>query len=146
MNKELQDKLYNDFPDLFQEKDLPMSETCMCWGLECDDGWEPLIRTMCEQLKLIQEWSGTKVIFQQIKEKFGSGRFYHTIITAPEISAQTRKNIWDIVDAVVSDAERKTSQTCEVSGKYGFLHNKGAWFKTLNPEEAEKLGYVKTIR
>jgi hypothetical protein len=47
MNKELQDKLYSDFHDLFQEKDLDMTQTCMCWGIECGDGWEPIIRSMC---------------------------------------------------------------------------------------------------
>lgn len=51
MNKELQDKLYADFPEIFQEHTLDMSETCMCWGLECGDGWEPIIREMCEMLQ-----------------------------------------------------------------------------------------------
>jgi hypothetical protein len=61
MTKELQDKLYADFPDLFSEKDLPMSETCMCWGLECGDGWEPIIRQMCVQLK------GARTYFMRLK-------------------------------------------------------------------------------
>ena len=34
MKKELQDKLYNDFPKIFKQKDLSMKETCMCWGIE----------------------------------------------------------------------------------------------------------------
>lgn len=50
MNKELQEKLYKDFPEIFIEHTLDMSVTCMCWGLECGDGWEPLIRNMCGML------------------------------------------------------------------------------------------------
>ena len=47
MKEELQNKLYADFPDLFQETKLDQTQTCMCWGLECCDGWEPIIRNMC---------------------------------------------------------------------------------------------------
>lgn len=47
MNEELQNKLYQDFPELFQESKLDMSQTCMCWGIECGDGWEPIIRNVC---------------------------------------------------------------------------------------------------
>jgi hypothetical protein len=50
MNEELQEKLYTDFPELFQEHKMDMSQTCMCWGLDCGDGWEPIIRHMCEVL------------------------------------------------------------------------------------------------
>jgi hypothetical protein len=50
MNKELEDKLYEDFPELFQEHTLDMTQTCMCWGIECGDGWEQIIRQMCELL------------------------------------------------------------------------------------------------
>jgi hypothetical protein len=64
MNKELQDKLYADFPEIFQEHTLDMSETCMCWGLECGDGWEPIIREMCDMLQR----AGSRYILK--KEKF----------------------------------------------------------------------------
>lgn len=50
MNKNLENELYKDFPELFQEHTLDMSETCMCWGIECGDGWESLIRSMCKAL------------------------------------------------------------------------------------------------
>jgi hypothetical protein len=51
MDKELQEKLYADFPELFKEKDLPMTQTCMCWGIECRNGWEPIIRNVCFSLR-----------------------------------------------------------------------------------------------
>lgn len=50
MTKELEDALYKDFPELFQEVELDMTQTCMCWGLECGDGWEPVVRNMCKML------------------------------------------------------------------------------------------------
>ena len=64
MNEELQEKLYADFPELFQEHKLDMSQTCMCWGLECGDGWEPIIRHACAML------SGSSRIPVRKKELF----------------------------------------------------------------------------
>jgi hypothetical protein len=38
MNKELEEQLYNKYPKLFKERSLPMTQTCMCWGIECGSG------------------------------------------------------------------------------------------------------------
>lgn len=51
MRKELQDKLFNDYPKIFKQKDLSMQGTCMCWGIECGDGWYWLIDNLCSQLQ-----------------------------------------------------------------------------------------------
>jgi hypothetical protein len=47
MNQELEEKLYNKYPKLFKERSLPMTQTCMCWGLECGSGWFDIIDRMC---------------------------------------------------------------------------------------------------
>lgn len=39
MNADNTTKLVKRFPVLFQNFYSPMSETCMCWGFECGDGW-----------------------------------------------------------------------------------------------------------
>jgi hypothetical protein len=39
MKAELQQKLYEKYPKIFVQKDLPMSQTAMCWGIDCGDGW-----------------------------------------------------------------------------------------------------------
>jgi len=39
MKKELDDKLVKRFPVLYQDRDSPMSQTCMCWGFDHSDGW-----------------------------------------------------------------------------------------------------------
>ena len=36
-------KLYEKYPKIFGEKDLPASQTCMCWGISVGDGWYWLI-------------------------------------------------------------------------------------------------------
>lgn len=77
MTKQLQEKLYQDFPDLFQNKSLPMSKSCMYWGVDVDDGWEPIIRQMCNSLAYVMDKYDVKVVFDQIKEKFGTLTVYH---------------------------------------------------------------------
>lgn len=51
MKKELQDKLYSKYPKLFGQKDLSMQQTCMCWGIECGDGWYNIIDNACHLLQ-----------------------------------------------------------------------------------------------
>ena len=56
MNKDLDNKLVEDFPLLYAERNWNMQRTCMCWGFP-GDGWEPLIRELSEKLEaLIAEW------------------------------------------------------------------------------------------
>ena len=50
MNKELDEKLCKDFPEIFRDRHGDMRTTAMCWGFECDDGWEPVIRFICDSL------------------------------------------------------------------------------------------------
>jgi len=88
MKKELQEKLFSNYPELFRQKDLPMSETCMCWGIDCGDGWYDLIDTVCNfidfHMKENKKWT-PKIEFVQVKEKFGGLRmYYHTIIMKEE--------------------------------------------------------------
>jgi len=51
MNKELQNKLYNKYPKIFRQKDLSMQETCMNWGIDCDDGWFNLLDCLCSNIQ-----------------------------------------------------------------------------------------------
>lgn len=47
MKQELEQQLYDKYPKLFAERNLPMTQTCMCWGLDCGPGWFPIIKRMC---------------------------------------------------------------------------------------------------
>lgn len=68
------------------------------------------------------------VKIDQIKEKFGELRFYY--------SGGDKQ-----VAGMVRFAEYLANQTCEVSGEKGELCVRGGWYKTLSPQEAERLGY-----
>ena len=69
---------------LYCQKDLPMTKTCMCWGFECGEGWHHILKRLsCELEALnIQFYDKYKVRIQadQVKEKFGTLRFYYSVI------------------------------------------------------------------
>ena len=105
MNKEIQDKIFAKYPDIFRQKGLPMTESCMCWGLEHGQGWSKIIDNLCGVLqehretcsrwvrkkKTLWNYLGLKrreytdfkfpkVEFSQVKEKMGTLRVYFDII------------------------------------------------------------------
>ena len=73
MKQELQNKLYEKYPKIFAQKDLPMSQTSMCYGIECGSGWYNIIDALCENIQnYVDQNRIEQVEATQIKEKFGS--------------------------------------------------------------------------
>ena len=52
MKKEFEDKLFEKYPKIFRQKDLPKTATCMCWGIATGDGWYDLIDTLCHKIQI----------------------------------------------------------------------------------------------
>lgn len=97
-----------------------------------------------------------KVIATQVKEKFGTLRFYYRteldqnaidlIATGkyPELEKQHEVYTYTI-EGMVRYAETASSLTCSISGAKGEMHHRNGWMKTLSPEVAARepyLGYV----
>lgn len=77
MDAHLQEQLYLRYPLIFQERNLPISESALCWGIAIGNGWYHLIDGLCAQLqKETDEEGAPQVIATQVKEKFGTLRFY----------------------------------------------------------------------
>jgi len=118
MKKELENKLYTQFPRLFSRKDLAGSETRMCDGLACDDGWYNLIYEMCRELQDYCDNSNTQIEFEQVKEKFGCLRVYsHKYV--PEVGE------------IISQYESYSSEVCEICGGQEEVSRTKGWIKTL---------------
>lgn len=124
MKKELEDKLYNDFPFLYDRK--------LLWGFECHDGWFDLIYDLSSKIEpLIQEWikendnEEEHPTAVQVKQKFASLRFY--------MSSGT-KEIYDLID----EAEKKSFTTCEDCGSSDGKVRGGGWITVLCDECNDK--------
>ena len=83
----------------------------------CGEGWKPIIQNLCEQIHNLEPT--IKVV--QIKEKFGSLRFY--------IDGSNSFEVGDLIDA----AEKESSVTCEECGAVGLTARISGWMKTLCP-------------
>jgi hypothetical protein len=173
MKRELDEYLCKVYPKMIVNRNKPMTETCMCWGFECGDGWFQILNQlmgniqshidwkerqrevaikfnrMAEQLKagdsslfdeeykdmidgefkekrkqeLIDRYPTvipepiTQVTLDQVKEKFGTLRFYYT-------------GGDDYIRGLVSMAESMSGVTCEECGKPG-TSTGGGWIKTV---------------
>ena len=114
MKQELQEQLFNKYPHLFSEKGLPMQQTCMCWGIECDDGWYDLIDELCSKIVKL----GKSLTASQVKEKWGGLRFY---------TSSGSEEVWNLIH----EYEEKSYTICEICGKKGKLRKDLNWIKTL---------------
>ena len=125
MKVELQNKLFEKYPKIFRQKDLPMNETCMCWGVDTGDGWYNVIDVLCHQiqwhldhnLRDDQEHEQARVEATQVKEKYGTLRFYYN-------------GGDEFINGLVWMAEAMSGRTCEECAAPGTSNNDG-WIHTL---------------
>lgn len=119
MNAEHTAKLFQDFPYIYRgRKDSPKG-SLMCFGFSCGDGWYSLIYELSASLEkhVRANYRVVDVEVKQVKEKFGSLRFY--------ISGGD-----EYVHNLITEAEMKSAVTCENCGQPGKLHRIG-WLRTL---------------
>lgn len=51
MKPELENKLFEKYPKIFRQKDLPPNQSCMCFGIECGDGWYKILDVLCQAIQ-----------------------------------------------------------------------------------------------
>ena len=98
MHQLLDKYLCDKYPKIFADRYKPMTETCMCWGLDVGNGWYSLLDNLCHNIQQhidnpqwiynekIKEYEeppeGTtacpQVVAQQVKQKFSGLRFYYS--------------------------------------------------------------------
>lgn len=122
MDKELQENLFNRFDNMFKERHLDMTQTCMCWGISCGNGWFKLLWELCENIEKV---SSKQFRVTQVKEKFGELRFY----TRP-IREEQSPNKNEAIRKYISQAEEQSAKTCEVCGEPGSLRKCRGWYFT----------------
>lgn len=127
MRQELDEALVRDFPNLYADRHNKKEP--FCWGFECGDGWEPLIRKLSQEVEAIivamPEKERKKFRVKQVKEKFGTLRFYMGVAH-------------DAIHAAIDRAEQESAVTCEACGAPGKSRNNG-WISVLCDEhQAER--------
>jgi len=144
MKQELDKLLCERYPKMMVNRNKPMMETCMCWGFDCGDGWFNILDQLMGNIQHHIDWNNRnfekgyaqykqvpQVTLDQVKEKFGTLRFYYT-------------GGDDIIDGMVRMAESMSGVTCEECSAPAKTHGPG-WIRTIcEPcEEARELARKK---
>ena len=135
MTPELEKKLFENYKKCFGVLDNPQ-DNLMCFGFECGDGWYNLLDSAFRKIyKIIP--LGIEIKVEQIKEKFGTLRFYYT-------PRSDDKDLCEIINDIVSNTENESSIICEVCGFPGIVRSKGRWLACRCKECATKEEYPLT--
>jgi len=137
MDDKLDTILVTKYPEIFKNRYGDMQNTAMCWGFECGDGWFNIIDQMCWAIQDHIKWQNKQrtdllatnphnlpvpdevlqVVATQVKEKFGSLRFYYS-------------GGDDYVAGVIQMAEAMSYVTCDVCGSPGTQKQHHGWLQT----------------
>lgn len=127
MSPEKDADLCKKYPSIFKYRNDSIMDTCMAWGFECGDGWFDLLDTLCGKIQRYVDWKSKdfsqeekeslQVIASQVKEKFGTLRFYYC-------------GGDEVIGGMVDMAEAFSAKICEDCGFPGKLHSSG-WHRTV---------------
>jgi hypothetical protein len=112
-------ELIEAYPRLFQRQGGGSAPSCYP---ECGEGWRDLLERACGRIQAAVDADGRRLTVAQIKEKFGTLRFYWKANLSHEANAK--------VEEAIDLAEARSGCTCEVCGEEGRLHKSGAWLMT----------------
>jgi hypothetical protein len=126
MREELEAKLLADFPDLYPDRDPCLTDYAP-FHFACADGWYNIIYRLSYQLASMiandESLAGKNVQVFQVKEKFGTMRFYMSRYT----------NEMHEAIAKAQEESAKTCETCGVDGE-GVSLKTDSWVRTICEE------------
>jgi hypothetical protein len=102
-------------------------------AFEFHDGWTNLIYELGKDITELCELTNCELpMIQQIKEKFGTLRFYYNTL-----NSQYLKIVEKSISALVRQAESKSANVCEICGKYGETRTNGIVFTSCDEHKLE---------
>ncbi len=129
-------------------------------GISIPKGWATLFTGLCEQIDAALGENRSAFAWIQVKEKFGSGRFYYRLkgagpsvrvsVQNPDGSMSTPRDLRPPdpkapnaalgvqIQKLVSAAEALTSKTCIVCAKPGNTDSTGGYWLTLCDQHVQQ--------
>ena len=139
MSPELDKQLVENYPAIFRDRRADPKVTLMCWGFEVGDGWFNLIDLLCYNIQSYLDYTARtreyglemrktkpdyflreevpQVIATQVKEKFGTLRFYY-------------EGGDDHIAGMVVLAESLSARICDKCGDKGELRSSNQYWYT----------------
>jgi hypothetical protein len=153
MKPELEKELIEKYPKIFRVTEGRRMLPFPMFGFECGDGWYNLLNTLCFQIQSYIDWREKfnqgiiernkkedpeghinqqmlqeyipQVVVSQVKEKFGTLRFYY--------DGGDEK-----IDGMVTMAEAMSAVTCETCGDLGQLRGREWWYAACDKHTREE--------
>ena len=183
MKRELDQKLCEKYPKIFANRHKPMTETAMCWGFDCGDGWYNIIDRLCGNIQSHIDWKEktrqhaieynemvtaaragdltaleayistySSPYREKVKnEILGEGKLRHVPDSIPQVTADQVKEKFgtlrfyytggdEYIHGLSAMAESMSGVTCEECGSPGKVRT-GGWLRALCDTHAEAAGY-----
>ncbi len=110
---------------IFYDEDANKNPLAL-YGITCHSGWMPLIEKCARDLVYIDKEN--RVRFLQIKEKFGTLRFY---ISIKDYNRDNDLDFYNKCLSIIRDAEIESQHTCEYCSNPGRDHKVRNFIHTL---------------
>jgi hypothetical protein len=159
MREELDAKLVAKYPELYRNRFAPMTQTCMCWGFDCGDGWYEIIDAL--SFALTSQYQNAKKDVKFWTEHLGKTVWSDRVGTQEDIDKAVKKleeTPCPVADQVkekfgtlrfyvsgatdrhynyIEFAELMSSKVCEECGASGETYPIG-WHQTLCEKHADE--------
>lgn len=112
--------LIKRFPYMFSGRNI---------GLDVAEGWGEVFTKLCEDIDTLLGDDKRGFHWLQLKEKFGSARFYHQHDSGDD-------EVYWKLDELIGTAEDKTSSMCYYCGQPGEADTQLGWVLVLCKEHA----------
>lgn len=125
-----QDEIVKKYKYMFNH--MSDSRYPISYGFSCDDGWNKILENLITKISEIDIYKVVRIF--QIKEKFGTLRFY---IEFTEPQLPYNNIIIDYSDDIyklITETEKLSAITCERCGKTPAKVTGKGWIKTLCDE------------
>lgn len=139
-------ELKASFPYQFQGQSI---------GLDLPPGWLPLFGTLCDNIDAtLAEDEKRTFYWVQVKEKFGTARFYYFMEEADENwDAEGRGGVFSLrpiasnekIRQLIAEAEAATGHICQQCGDPGTLRRDWCWRTLCDHHEAEYQNRIRNI-
>jgi len=137
MKQEYDTYLCTTFPKMFVNRYKPMTETTMCWGFECGDGWFNIIDTLCWYLH--HKYDDAKERYEYLSTRLGKPKW------GDEVTSKSILVYQDDIDAAKAKMEEeaeKVPTVVQVKEKFGTLR---FYVQSATPEQYNYISFAESM-
>jgi len=110
MNEENTKKLFEKYPKLYAQKDLPNTASLMCYGFP-GNGWFNLIDDLSADLQDTCDRYDVQIEAVQVKSKWGGMRYYYGVKDLENIEVDD--TFLKEINQLIKSAESKSFDICQ---------------------------------